>query len=115
MVAFNEINGIPATGTRQFVRTMLREELGFDGVIVSDWGSVYEMLKHRSAVYLPEATSHAITAGVDIDMESRGYVRHLADLVRHGVVSESSVDDAVRRVLTAKFPTGIVRRPLSGY
>ncbi|MEM8864407.1 MAG: beta-glucosidase BglX, partial [Planctomycetota bacterium] len=111
MVAFNEINGVPASGDAWAVRKLLRGEMGFDGLIVSDWGSIWEMTRHRSSVDLVDATEQAIEATVDVDMESYGYARHLAELVEQGRVPEQLVDDAVGRLLTVKFQLGLFDEP----
>ncbi len=111
MVAFNEIGGIPATANEFTVDEILREEWGFDGIVVSDWGSVYELLNHGYAETLAEAAEKSIKAGVDIDMESRAYARHLADLVESGRVDTARVDAAARRVLRAKLRLGLFDSP----
>ena len=111
MNSFNEIAGIPATGNVHLQRDILKGEWGFQGFVVSDWGSIGEMVPHGFSKDLAQAAEQAITAGSDMDMEARAYVRHLADLVRAGRVDVKLVDDAVRRVLRVKFALGLFDDP----
>jgi len=111
MNSFNEIGGIPATGNVHLQRDILKGEWAFTGFVVSDWGSIGEMVPHGFAASLEEAARKAIVAGSDMDMESRAYVAHLADLVRSGRVDEKLVDDAVRRVLRVKHRLGLFDDP----
>ncbi|KGF83242.1 beta-glucosidase [Massilia sp. JS1662] len=111
MNSFNTLNGIPATGNAMLQRDILKGSWGFKGFVVSDWGSVREMVVHGYANDLPDAAAKAITAGSDMDMESSGYASSLADLVRSGRVDVALVDDAVRRVLTKKFELGLFDDP----
>jgi beta-glucosidase len=111
MNSFNEIAGIPATGNAHLQRDILKGEWGFPGFVVSDWGSIGEMVPHGYAESLEHASRIAITAGSDMDMESRGYVAHLPALVKAGKVDVKLVDDAVRRVLRVKFALGLFDDP----
>ncbi|WP_430972355.1 beta-glucosidase BglX [Sunxiuqinia rutila] len=111
MNSFNILNGIPATGDRFLQREILKGKWGFQGFVVSDWGSVGEMIKHGYAKDLKEAAELAANAGSDMDMESYAYVKYLAELVREGKVSEELVDDAVRRILRLKFELGLFDDP----
>ncbi|MCS0615348.1 glycoside hydrolase family 3 C-terminal domain-containing protein [Massilia kyonggiensis] len=111
MNSFNTLNGIPATGNAMLQRDILKGRWGFKGFVVSDWGSVREMVVHGYADDLPDAAAKAITAGSDMDMESSAYAASLADLVRSGRVDVALVDDAVRRVLTKKFELGLFDDP----
>lgn len=111
MNSFNDLNGIPATGNKFLQRTLLKGEWQFKGFVVSDWGSLGEMRAHGFAKDLKDATLKAITAGSDMDMESRGYSKHLTDLVKEGKVPVALVDDAVRRILTKKFELGLFEDP----
>lgn len=111
MNSFNEINGIPATGNRYIQREHLKGEWGFNGLTVSDWGSIGEMIAHGYVADLKGAAEAAILAGCDMDMESRAYVSNLKALVEEGKVPERYIDDAVRRVLLKKFQLGLFDDP----
>ena len=111
MNGFNDLNGIPATGNAYLQRTLLKGEWGFDGLTVSDWGSIGEMVPHGYAADLRDAARAAITAGCDVDMESRAYVSRLRELVADGEVAEACIDDAVRRILLKKFQLGLFDDP----
>ena len=111
MNSFNEIDGIPATGSAHLQREILKGEWGFQGFVVSDWGSIGEMVPHGYAADLKDAAEKAILAGSDMDMESRAYLRYLPELVKSGAVDIRLVDDAVRRVLRVKFALGLFEDP----
>lgn len=110
MVAFNEISGIPATAHPWTLRELLRGEWGFDGLVVSDWGSIWEMQRHGYSADLEQAAQQALEATVDMDMESGAYWL-LPELLKAGRVTEDSINAAVRRVLSAKFQLGLFERP----
>jgi len=112
MSAFNEIGGIPATANSFTLKRVLREEWGFaDMLVVSDYNAIAELVAHGIAADLKEAARKAIMAGVDMDMMSFAYIRHLADLVREGSVPEAAIDAAVRRILALKFALGLFDHP----
>jgi len=111
MNSFNDINGIPATGNSYIQRELLKEQWGFKGFVVSDWGSIGEMIPHGFAKDKNDAAKIAISAGSDMDMESRCYTENLAQLVKDGKVPVAMVDDAVKRVLTKKFELGLFDDP----
>lgn len=111
MNSFNELNGIPATGNKMLQRDILKEKWNFDGFVVSDWGSIAEMIAHGYAKDGKEAAKYAANAGSDMDMESYLYVEHLAALVKEGKVEEALIDDAVRRILKVKFELGLFDDP----
>lgn len=111
MNSFNEIAGIPATASVHLQRDILKGEWGFEGFVVSDWGSIGEMVPHGYSKDLAQAAEQAIAAGSDMDMEGRAYIGHLADLVKAGRVDVKQVDDAVRRVLRVKFALGLFDDP----
>jgi beta-glucosidase len=111
MNSFNELEGIPATGNSYLQRDLLKGEWGFKGFVVSDWGSLGEMVSHGYAKDLKEASEKAANAGSDMDMESHGYVEHLAALVREGKVSEEKINDAAARILRVKFLLGLFDDP----
>ena len=111
MNSFNDLNGIPATGSSYLQRQILKGDWNFKGFVVSDWGSIGEMINHGYAKDSKQATEIAINAGSDIDMESNAYVENLANLVREGKVKESLVDDAAKRILRVKFELGLFKNP----
>ena len=111
MNAFNELNGIPATGNTYLQRTILKDKWQFDGFVVSDWGSIEEMVAHGHAKDGKHAAQIAANAGSDMDMESYLYVNELAGLVREGKVKEVYIDDAARRILRVKFELGLFDDP----
>lgn len=111
MNSFNEIDGIPSTGSASLQRSVLKGDWKFDGFVVSDWGSIGEMIAHGYAKDGKHAAELAANAGSDMDMESYLYVAHLAQLVREGKVSESVVEDAARRILRVKFELGLFEDP----
>ena len=114
MTSFNTINGIPSSGNEYLMRKILREEMGFKGVLISDWGAVGEMTAHGFAEDLKDAAVKAINAGVDIDMCSGAYSGFLVSLVEDKTVPESLVDEAVMRVLKMKNDLGLFEDPYRG-
>lgn len=111
MNSFNELNGIPATGNSFLMRNILKGKWEYDGFVVSDWGSISEMIAHGFVENNKDAAKIAIQAGVDMDMESYAYIEELANLVKEGAVNESLIDDAVKRILTVKFELGLFDDP----
>ncbi|NVO21628.1 MAG: beta-glucosidase BglX [Bacteroidetes bacterium] len=111
MNSFNDINGVPSTANSYLLRDILKDKWGFKGFVVSDWGSVGEMINHGSVKNEYEAAEAAINAGCDMDMESRCYKNNLVQLVKDGKVSMSTIDDAVSRILTKKFELGLFDDP----
>lgn len=111
MNSFNELNGIPATGNSFLQRDILKEKWGYAGFVVSDWGSINEMMAHGYAKDKKHAAELAVMGGSDMDMESYAYVDELAALVREGKVKESLIDDAVKRILRVKFELGLFDDP----
>jgi beta-glucosidase len=111
MNSFNDLNGIPATANSYLQRDILKGKWKFKGFIVSDWGSVGEMIQHGLVKDNYEAALAAITGGSDMDMESRSYKNHLAILVKEKKVPLALVDDAVRRILRKKFEMGLFDDP----
>lgn len=111
MNSFNELNGVPATGDQFLQRDILKGEWEFDGFVVSDWGSIGEMIAHGHAGDLSEAAQKAAIAGSDMDMESNAYVKHLEKLVNDGKVEMSDIDDACRRILRVKYELGLFEDP----
>ncbi len=111
MNSFNDVNGIPASGNRYLLRDILKGEWGFTGFVVSDWGSIGEMVTHGYVKDGKGAALSAITAGDDMDMESNAYRKYLALLVQENLVPVALVDDAVRRILRKKFELGLFDDP----
>ena len=111
MNSFNDINGIPATGNKYLQRDLLKGAWNYKGFVVSDWGSIGEMIPHGFAKDNKDAALKAILAGSDMDMESRSYTNHLAELVKEGKVDIQFIDDAVRRILTKKYELGLLDDP----
>ncbi len=111
MNSFNELNGVPATGNSTLQRKILKDKWNFDGFVVSDWGSIMEMIAHGHAKDLKQAAEISVNAGSDMDMESYAYVSELADLVREGKVSEEFINDAARRILKVKHELGLFDDP----
>lgn len=114
MTSFNTIDGIPATASKWLLRDLLRNEWGFDGVIISDWNAIQELIAHGVAADRREAAKLAIEAGVDIDMMSPCYANHLVELVISGEVDESLLDQAVMRILRLKNRMGLFTDPFHG-
>jgi beta-glucosidase len=111
MNSFNDLNGIPATGNRYLQRDILKGKWRFTGFVVSDWGSIGEMINHGYVKDSKEAALSAITAGSDMDMESNAYRNNLAQLVKEKKVSMALIDDAVKRILYKKFELGLFENP----
>lgn len=111
MSAFNDLSGVPASGNAYTLTGILRREWGWDGLVVSDYTSVGELINHGLAADGPDAARLALSAGVDMEMVSRLYNQHGADLLKKGRLSQKAVDEAVRRVLRAKFRAGAFERP----
>ncbi len=111
MNSFNDVNGIPATGNAYLQRTILKGKWNFTGFVVSDWGSIGEMVNHGYVKNDYEAALSAIRAGSDMDMESRSYKNNLAKLVKDNKIPVSLIDDAVKRILLKKFELGLFDDP----
>jgi beta-glucosidase len=111
MNSFNDLNGIPATGNKYLQRDILKGQWNFKGFVVSDWGSVGEMINHGYAKDSTEAAVIAANAGCDMDMESRSYIHTLARMVKEGKVKLTIIDEAVRRILRKKFEMGLFEDP----
>jgi beta-glucosidase len=111
MSAFNDLNGIPASGNRHTIRAILKAEWGFKGFVVSDWASITEMIEHGYCADPREAALKGFRAGVDMEMVSTAYREHLAALIRERQIPRAWVDDAVRRILRIKFACGLFAAP----
>lgn len=111
MASFNEIGGVPSSGSKYLLTDILRGEWKFNGFVVSDWNSIGELINHGVAADLKQAGLIAINAGLDMDMESRSYITHLKELVSEGKVSEATIDESVKRILKIKFILGLFDDP----
>jgi beta-glucosidase len=114
MASFNEISGIPAHANRWLLTDLLRKEWGYDGMVVSDWTGIHELIPHGVARDSADAARLGINAGVDMEMVSRDYIHTLPDLLRRNAVQMSTVDEAVRRVLRLKYRLGLFEDPYRG-
>ncbi len=110
MSSFNLVNGIPATADKWLLTDVLRDEWGFDGLLVTDYNSIAEMADHGVAP-LAEASTRALNAGTDMDMVSNGFLTTLKESVEKGLVSEARINEACRRVLEAKYRLGLFDDP----
>ncbi|MEN3931647.1 glycoside hydrolase family 3 N-terminal domain-containing protein [Microvirga sp. W0021] len=111
MSAFNALNGKPSTANRFLLSDLLRDQWKFDGFVTSDWGAVQELMAHGIAANELIATAIAINAGVDMDMMSKLYKRNLYKAIQLGLVSEETLNQAVRRVLLTKYRFGLFEAP----
>ena len=111
MASFNEIGGVPMHANGALINGVLRGEWGFDGVLVSDYTGVMELMPHGIAANRTEAGVRGLDGGVDVDMVSNIYLNEMPKAVREGKVAEATVDEAVRRVLRAKYRLGLFQQP----
>lgn len=111
MNSFNDLNGVPATGNKYLQRDILKGKWNFSGFVVSDWGSIGEMIPHGFAKDSKDAAYKAIIAGSDMDMESNAYRNNLAQLVKENKISIELIDEAVKRILHKKFELGLFDNP----
>ena len=114
MSSFNTVNGIPATGNKQLMRGTLRGEWKFNGVVISDWESVRELISHGVAANEAQAAYQAIQAGIDIEMMSTTYIKYLSRLVEAKTVDEALINEAVLRILRLKSNLGLFENPYRG-
>ncbi|NHM32428.1 beta-glucosidase BglX [Neobacillus terrae] len=114
MTSFNTVDGIPSSGNKWLMRHLLRGEWQFDGVVISDWGAVKELIPHGVAEDEREAAAKAILAGVDIEMMTACYVKNLKHLVETKEVNEAIIDEAVLRILQLKHKLGLFDNPYRG-
>ncbi|MDE7119173.1 MAG: glycoside hydrolase family 3 C-terminal domain-containing protein, partial [Muribaculaceae bacterium] len=111
MCSFNDIDGIPSSGNRRLLTDILRGEWGYDGLMVSDWGSIQQMMPHGYSATAADATRSGIMAGVDMDMENHLYDTLLKGMVESGQVPVEVIDESVRRALRLKFRLGLFENP----
>ncbi|WP_241674509.1 beta-glucosidase BglX [Paenibacillus luteus] len=110
MNSFNTYQGVAVAGNRYLLNDLLRKELGFEGILISDYGAIDEIIAHGNAKDSKEAAKKALDATMDIEMVTRSY-DHLHELIKQGLVSEEQLDEAVRRILTFKYKIGIMDDP----
>ncbi len=111
MVALNSINGVPATANTWLMNDLLRKEWGFKGLVVSDHGAIFELIKHGVAKDGREAAKLAIKAGIDMSMNDTLYNKELPGLLKSGEIQQADIDNAVREVLAAKYDMGLFADP----
>ena len=111
MTSFNDNDGVPSTGNTFVVKDILRGEWGFDGLVVTDWNSMGEMINHGFGTDRKDVARKSLEAGVDMDMMTYGFLSHLEELVKAGAVKESAIDEAVRNILRVKFVLGLFEHP----
>ena len=111
MTSFNTVNGIPATGNKKLMRDILREQMKFDGVLISDWAAIEETIYHGYCADREEAAMRAVEAGVDIDMMTGIYSENLCQMVRDGKIREELIDEACLRILRLKNNLGLFENP----
>ncbi|NDI97809.1 glycosyl hydrolase [Flavobacterium sp. LaA7.5] len=111
MTSFNEIAGVPATGSKFLLRDILKNEWGFNGFVVTDYTAINELIPHGVAKDSAQAGELAMRAGVDMDMVGGIYMRNLKNLLKEGKVTEAQINDACRRVLEAKYDLGLFHDP----
>ncbi|WP_406944200.1 beta-glucosidase BglX [Halobacillus sp. SY10] len=114
MTAFNILNGMPSTGNEPLMRGLLRDEWNFDGVLISDWGAVKELIPHGVAENEKQAAEKAMKAGVDVEMMTSCYVNHVEELIEEGTLEENILDEAVLRILQLKQKLGLFDNPYRG-
>ncbi len=111
MTSFNDNDGVPSTGNTFVVKDILRGEWGFDGLVVTDWNSMGEMIAHGFGEDRKDVAEKAVKAGVDMDMMTYGFLSHLEELVKEGAVKEKAIDQAVRNILRVKVMLGLFEHP----
>ena len=111
MTSFNDNDGVPSTGNTFVVKDVLRSEWGFDGLVVTDWNSMGEMISHGFGTDRKDVAAKAVNAGVDMDMMTFGFISHLEELVKNGEVKVSTIDNAVRNILRVKVLLGLFEHP----
>ena len=111
MTSFNDINGVPAGANQWLIKDLLRKQWGFDGLVVSDYTSLLELIEHGISADEKEAALDALLAGNDMDMVAEIYLAHLPQLVKEGKVTEEHINFSCRKVLEAKFILGLFDDP----
>ncbi|NNC94785.1 MAG: glycosyl hydrolase [Chitinophagales bacterium] len=111
MTGFNDLNGVPVTANKYLTRDLLKNKWAFDGFVVSDWESISQLAVHGFTENQRESALKAFKAGVDMDMQSYSFLKHIPMLVKEGLIDQRSLDDAVRRILRVKFKLGLFDDP----
>ncbi len=114
MPSFNSLNGVPSVANKWLMNKVLREEWGFDGVVISDYNAVGELVKHGIAADMKEAAKLALEGGCDIEMMSISYYEHIPALIEEGVITEEQIDASVLKVLEFKKELGLFEDPYHG-
>lgn len=114
MTSFNVVDSVPSSANTWLMRDVLRNEWGFDGVVISDWGAVNELISHGVAEDKKEAAEKAIKAGVDIEMMTSCYVQHLEELLEEKSINVEIINEAVLRILKLKEELGLFENPYKG-
>jgi len=112
MSAFNDLNGVPTSGNEFTLKTILRDEWNFDGMVVSDWASIEEMIPHGFATDKKHAAEIAVKAGVDMEMATTAYIENLKTLIEEGKISEKLINQRVENILRVKFELGLFEKPV---
>jgi beta-glucosidase len=113
MSAFNDLDGVPASGNEFTLKQILRKEWKFDGFVVSDWGSIPEMVVHGYATDDKDAASKAVNAGVDMEMASTTYFDNIKNLLEEKKITQEEIDNSVRNILRVKFKLGLFDNPFT--
>lgn len=111
MSAYMDLNGVPATGNKYLLTDVLRQDWKFKGFVVSDWESIPSLTTHGFSSDEADAAVRALQAGVDMEMTSHAYLHHLAQAVQDHTVQQATTDEAVRRILVAKYKLGLFKNP----
>ena len=111
MTAFNIVDGVPCVGNKHLVKEILRDEWGFDGIVISDFGAFREMITHGACEDKKEAALLAFEATCDIEMMSSCYAEHLKELLEEGKITEEQIDKSVLRILDLKEELGLFDNP----
>ncbi|RJE70971.1 beta-glucosidase BglX [Reichenbachiella sp. MSK19-1] len=111
MSSFNEVNGVPASGNEYVLRQILRDDWKFDGIVVSDWNSVTEMIAHGYSANEKEAAYSAARAGLDMEMTSHAYENNMKQLINEGRLSMEQLDEKVKNILRIKLRMGLFESP----
>ena len=111
MTSFNDNDGIPSTGNSFILKEVLRNEWKYDGMVVTDWASTSEMISHGFCKDEMEAALKSVDAGIDMEMVSGTFIRHLEELVKDGEIPEATINNAVRNILRLKFRLGLFDNP----